>query len=605
MICTKIIKLHNGVPTFVCKDESGNTVNCEDCKDCCEPPLQLKDNLCVYIEKSDAIRPFGNVNGLGTGPITNFAGSTLDGFIQGTWETTTPTYGSGPLQFGGVTNWYVSMFNTGSGIYNNTMRLNLWSNSGCIVKSGIRMTDIDSPNGTNQGEKYNISGLNGYSSLNEYTFTGSPAYYPFGTYTPVVLGTQGTLFPNGDYCPNNTTSGAGLEATYTGGFSNQIITASTDQGGQSVVWMPVTYLSPIRVEKDCETGVIQYWDDYNYDIENPYDTDGNPILTSVLINESDIILKPCCETDKPDCCSGSFNPYSDCDIETTTVIRCVDGDQTVMDVDGNSVMLTDNDEIAYNTLICDNTVTGFSIVSINNSTVQIALPAPGSPTDNDPQPFNTKTCDPNPELFGPICKVDEKGSEWSEFQIVSTVSGTTFIYIDSNGNTGIPNGDLTECAGECCPIIVENCACLDGEKINIQYGVYPDNGVHVGWYINMATGLPITGIPEWVDCCKECASPVCNYTVQFTGEPFTLTDISAINTSTGLLSLPNYVYDFQVAADRTQLQTDLANALGIPIGNVSLGLNRVSSTITVIASPIVLTTIQSNSLFNWVQSNCV
>ena len=56
--------------------------------------------------------------------------------------------------------------------------------------------------------------------------------------------------------------------------------------------------------------------------------------------------------------------------------------------------------------------------------------------------------------------------------------------------------------------------------------------------------------------------------------------------------------------ERALLFADLQTALGS--GAVTGTVNRVNNTITVLASPTILTTITTNGgTYNWVQSNCV
>lgn len=100
-----------------------------------------------------------------------------------------------------------------------------------------------------------------------------------------------------------------------------------------------------------------------------------------------------------------------------------------------------------------------------------------------------------------------------DIEVIKTVYiGYPAVNIDceSGSEVDVSAYDKVNCPIECCPVVREAYACINGEKRTIEYGVYPDTGNYVGWFRDISTGTMLTGAPVWVDECAPCAiAPRC------------------------------------------------------------------------------------------------
>lgn len=73
-----------------------------------------------------------------------------------------------------------------------------------------------------------------------------------------------------------------------------------------------------------------------------------------------------------------------------------------------------------------------------------------------------------------------------------------------------PEGASLQMGSCCCGENIDvNCACIDGQKVDVQYGVRTSDGQLTGWYKRLDTMEFLTEEPQWVDCCADCGDDEC------------------------------------------------------------------------------------------------
>jgi hypothetical protein len=142
---------------------------------------------------------------------------------------------------------------------------------------------------------------------------------------------------------------------------------------------------------------------------------------------------------------------------------------------------------------------------------------------------------PDSSITEQKCQIDECGTRWSCVTVITPTAGgvvqsetcVPYITLDCSSaqnrqaktksiklsvaevNTQLaadpptPVGQLCDCPCPT-PVMQTRCTCINGVKVEVEFGIYADSGNYVGWFRRSDTGELLTAEPTWVDCCGEC-----------------------------------------------------------------------------------------------------